>query len=118
MSPARPIIPLQNPPDADVEVVGSKSYTNRALVLAALAHGESTLSGALFSDDTRYMAGALRSLGVPVEADEGAKTLRVVGAEGHVSAAKAACFVGNAGTAARFLPVLMALGRGVYELDG
>jgi 3-phosphoshikimate 1-carboxyvinyltransferase len=118
MSAARPIIPLQKPVDADVEVVGSKSYTNRALVLAALAHGQSTLSGALFSDDTRYMAGALRALGVPVLADETRKTLEVEGAEGHVSAASASCFVGNAGTAARFLPVLMALGRGAYELDG
>jgi len=49
----RPIQPLAQPVDSDVEVVGSKSYTNRALILAALARGESLLSGALFSDDTR-----------------------------------------------------------------
>ncbi|MFT3927275.1 MAG: 3-phosphoshikimate 1-carboxyvinyltransferase [Myxococcales bacterium] len=118
MSEARPIIPLQNPVSADVDVVGSKSYTNRVLILAALAQGSSTLSGALFSDDTRYMAASLRALGVPVEADEAKYQLKVSGANGHVSAASAQCFVGNAGTAARFLPVLMALGKGVYELDG
>jgi 3-phosphoshikimate 1-carboxyvinyltransferase len=118
MSEARPIIPLQKPISADVDVVGSKSYTNRVLILAALARGESVLSGALFSDDTRYMAASLRALGVPVHAEEQAARLTVSGADGHVSAGSAKCFVGNAGTAARFLPVLMALGQGTYELDG
>ncbi len=118
MSEARPIVPLQNPIAASVEVVGSKSYTNRALILAALSRGESVLTGALFSDDTRYMAASLSALGVAVSADEPRATFTVSGADGHVSVASAQCFVGNAGTAARFLPVLMALGRGVYELDG
>lgn len=118
MADARPIVPLTKPVDADVEVVGSKSYTNRALVIAALARGESLLTGALFSDDTRYMADALRSMGVGVEANEEENTIQVVGVDGHVPAKSARCFVGNAGTAARFLPVVMALGKGVYELDG
>jgi 3-phosphoshikimate 1-carboxyvinyltransferase len=117
-SAARPVLPLSGPIDADVEVVGSKSYTNRALVLAALARGESLLSGALFSDDTRYMAASLRALGVEVEADEAHSSFRVRGVDGRVPNATAQCFVGNAGTAARFLPVVMALGSGVYELDG
>ena len=112
------IQPLPHPVDADVDVVGSKSYTNRALVLAALARGESLLTGALFSDDTRYMAESLRALGVRVEAGETAHTFRVEGVSGHVPAEAARCFVGNAGTAARFLPLVMALGHGVYELDG
>jgi 3-phosphoshikimate 1-carboxyvinyltransferase len=115
---SRPIVPFTRAVDAVVEVVGSKSYTNRALVLAALSRGSSLLTGALFSDDTRYMAESLRALGVPVDADEAALTLRVTGADGHVPSARARCFVGNAGTAARFLPVVMALGHGVYELDG
>jgi len=115
---ARPITPLAGPIDAEVEVVGSKSYTNRALVLAALARGESRLTGALFSDDTRYMAAALRELGVVVEEDPVRATFRVQGVDGRVPSARAQCFVGNAGTAARFLPVVMALGHGVYELDG
>lgn len=101
-----------------MDVVGSKSYTNRALVIAALARGESTLTGALFSDDTRYMGEALRQLGVRVTADEAARTLHVAGLGGAVRAREARCFVGNAGTAARFLPVVMALGPGTYEIDG
>jgi len=113
-----PIVPLSRSVDADVEVVGSKSYTNRALVVAALAKGESLLSGALFSDDTRYMAAALNALGVRVDSDSEACTLRVSGVGGTIDAESARCFVGNAGTAARFLPVVMALGRGVYEIDG
>jgi 3-phosphoshikimate 1-carboxyvinyltransferase len=117
-SSARPITPLAGPIDAAVEVVGSKSYTNRALVLAALAQGESLLTGALYSDDTRYMAAALRALGVDVREDHSAATFRVQGVDGRVPNAKGQCFVGNAGTAARFLPVVMALGQGVYELDG
>jgi len=118
MSETREILPFAAPIDSEVEVVGSKSYTNRALVLAALAQGTSHLTGALFSDDTRYMAEALRQLGVGVVADEAASRLRVSGVSGHVPAAEASCYVGNAGTAARFLPVVMALGRGRYELDG
>jgi 3-phosphoshikimate 1-carboxyvinyltransferase len=118
MSDSRLIVPFEKPVDADVEIVGSKSYTNRALVVAALARGDSELTGALFSDDTRFMSESLRALGVRVEADETTHTLRVGGVAGKVTAEKARCFVGNAGTAARFLPVVMALGRGVYEIDG
>ena len=118
MSDARAIEPFTRPVDAELELVGSKSYTNRALIIAALARGESLLTGALFSDDTRYMSEALRQLGVGVEADESARTLRVRGVAGQVQKASAKVFVGNAGTAARFLPVVMALGHGVYEIDG
>jgi 3-phosphoshikimate 1-carboxyvinyltransferase len=114
----RLISPLSQPVDADVQVVGSKSYTNRALIVAALARGDSLLSGALFSDDTRYMAESLRALGIGVEADEARGTLAVQGGDGRVPASQARCFVGNAGTAARFLPLVMALGDGVYEMDG
>ncbi|MET0388660.1 MAG: 3-phosphoshikimate 1-carboxyvinyltransferase [Polyangiales bacterium] len=118
MSASLAIEPLVRPVDADVQVVGSKSYTNRALVVAALARGDSLLTGALFSDDTRYMQQALRQLGAEVEVDEASRTLRVRGLAGVVKTDLAQCFVGNAGTAARFLPVVMALGAGVYELDG
>ena len=58
---------LQKPLDTVVAVPGSKSYTNRALLVAALANGESHLTGALFSDDTDYMVQALRKLGVSIE---------------------------------------------------
>lgn len=122
MTEVRAIEPLARPVDANVRVVGSKSYTNRALIIAALARGESLLTGALFSDDTDRMAESLRLLGIPVEADLAASTLRVQGAGGRVPALAAKCFVGNSGTTARFLSVVLALGagpgQGVYEIDG
>jgi 3-phosphoshikimate 1-carboxyvinyltransferase len=118
MTDVRAIEPLTRPVDADVQVVGSKSYTNRALIIAALAEGESLLTGALFSDDTYHMAESLRQLGIAVEADTDALTLRVQGAGGRVPAQRAKCFVGNSGTTARFLSVLLALGHGLYEIDG
>jgi 3-phosphoshikimate 1-carboxyvinyltransferase len=116
------IKPFQKPLNATVTPPGSKSYTNRALTLAALAKGESVLSGALFSDDTRFMAGALRDLGFQVQSDEIAKTFTVQGGAGHVPKTNANVFIGNSGTTARSLPPLMALGpqsgEGVYDLDG
>jgi 3-phosphoshikimate 1-carboxyvinyltransferase len=112
------IQPLDAPIDADVRVPGSKSYTNRALVLAGLAAGRSTLEGALFSDDTRYMAEALRQLGIEVDADEATARFSVQGCDGVIPATEASVFIGNSGTTARFLPVMMALGHGRYELDG
>ncbi len=116
------IKPFEKPLNATVTPPGSKSYTNRALILAALANGSSVLSGALFSDDTRFMAGALRDLGFDVQADEIAKTFTVQGGAGHVPKSNANVFIGNSGTTARSLPPLMALGpqsgEGVYDLDG
>ncbi|MBI3980011.1 MAG: 3-phosphoshikimate 1-carboxyvinyltransferase [Chloroflexi bacterium] len=112
------IAPVARPVDATVELPGSKSYTNRALLLAALADGRSTIRRALFSDDTRYMAGALDRLGVAVQADEAAATYVVEGAGGAIPADQADLFVGNSGTAARFLIAVLTLGRGRYTLDG
>src|SRR4051812_42215833 len=110
--------PADRPVRGVVRPPGSKSYTNRALVLAALARGKSTLIGALYSDDTLYMARALEALGIGVRQDrEGAK-FEVDGGGGTIPRARAAVFVGNSGTTARFLAPLMALGRGTYELDG
>jgi 3-phosphoshikimate 1-carboxyvinyltransferase len=83
-----------------------------------LASGTSTLTGALFSDDTRHMARGLAALGLDVRADETARSLTVVGGGGLIPAARASVYVGNSGTTARFLAPMMALGRGVYELDG
>jgi 3-phosphoshikimate 1-carboxyvinyltransferase len=97
---------------------GSKSITNRALVCAALAEGESLLSGALDSDDTRAMLEALRRLGVVLEHDAAAATIRVGGCDGRLPAVEADLFVGNSGTTVRFLTAMLALGRGVYRLDG
>jgi 3-phosphoshikimate 1-carboxyvinyltransferase len=113
-----PIQPLAGPVDADVEIPGSKSYTNRALLIAALAAGRSTLRGALFSEDTERMADSLRRLGIDVEEDAPGCRFTVHGQGGRIPAAAAELFVGNAGTAARFLTALVALGRGSYVLDG
>lgn len=106
------------PVDATVRVPGSKSITNRALLVAALAHGESHLTGALHSDDTRYMAGALNALGVAVETDEVGEAFRVRGGGGTFPAKSADLFVGNAGTAMRFLTAALPLGHGRYRIDG
>src|SRR5688572_21064659 len=106
------IQPLTQPVAASVRVVGSKSYTNRALLAAALARGRSTLTGALFSDDTKYMAAALNALGIKVEQDPQACTFTIEGGAGEIADVEADVFVGNAGTAARFLTAMLALGQG------
>ena len=111
-------IPPLGPVDAVVTVPGSKSLTNRALLVAALAGGESRLTGCLFSDDTRYMLAALQTLGVACEADEPACTIRVVGCDGRFPRGGVTLFVGNAGTAMRFLTAAAAAcGRNIV-MDG
>jgi 3-phosphoshikimate 1-carboxyvinyltransferase len=112
------IAPASRPLDAVARIPGSKSITNRALLVAALADGESELTGALHSDDTRYMAAALNALGVDVESDEPGERFRVRGGGGTFPAERADLFVGNAGTAMRFLTAALPLGHGVYRIDG
>lgn len=89
--------------DARLRVPGSKSLTNRALLLAALAQGQSTLSGVLFSDDTRIMLDALVSLGFELTIDEAEQTVRITGWAGNMPKTGCHLFLGNAGTAYRFL---------------
>ena len=117
MSNVLEIHPMRQHVDADVSVPGSKSYTNRALLISALADGRSRLCGALESDDTRYMAGALSALGVRIGVDS-ESTLTVDGAGGRIPVPNANLFVGNSGTAARFLTGYASLGIGTYTLDG
>jgi 3-phosphoshikimate 1-carboxyvinyltransferase len=95
---------------------GSKSITNRALLLAGLAKGTSRLTGALKSDDTRYMAGALRAMGVVI--DEPDQTTFVVTGSGKLLPPAAPLFLGNAGTATRFLTAAAALVDGAVVVDG
>lgn len=116
--PSQAIIPLRGPVDAAVQVPGSKSLTNRAMCLAALAAGTSTLRNALFSDDTRYFGAALKALGIEVRQDPAAAEISVDGRGGALPAPRADLFVGNAGTAARFLTAVLALGTGCYTVDG
>jgi 3-phosphoshikimate 1-carboxyvinyltransferase len=114
----RVIEPLMRPPDCEVRVPGSKSITNRALLLAALAEGESTLDDALFSDDTHYMAAAWRQLGVTVDADARASRFVVRGCGGAIPVRASDLFVGNAGTAMRFLVAALCAGHGRFRIDG
>lgn len=106
------------PIDATVELPGSKSYTNRALLIGALAAGRSIIRRALFSDDTRIMIDALKRLGLAIQSRPDAEMIEIDGAAGAVPEPTAALFVGNAGTAARFLTAYTALGTGPYEIDG
>ena len=112
------IEPIPRPFDATVTLPGSKSYSNRALLVAALARGRSQITGALWSDDTRYMHRALDALGVRVRADEAARTFVVDGVDGRFPASEATLDIGNAGTATRFLTAAVALGEGTFVIDG
>ena len=100
----------------EVRLPGSKSMSNRALLLAALARGETRLSGLLDADDTRAMIGALRALGVEVTVD-GDQAL-VKGCGGHFSVREAQLQLGNAGTAMRPLAAVLAFAEGRFCLDG
>jgi 3-phosphoshikimate 1-carboxyvinyltransferase len=122
------IVPLAGPVRAEITVPGSKSITNRALVLAALGNGETLLQGALRSEDTQVMIACLQELGFMVnQAPDAAEacncTFTVYGLGGRVPRGGTVgqpldLFVGNAGTAARFLAALVSLGQGVYRLHG
>ncbi len=113
------VVPFTGPVRGSVRVPGSKSITNRALILAALCAEPVTLKGALFSDDTRLMAEALRKLGFSVIEDAATETL-VVDSKGRgLNLESAELFVGLAGTAARFLTALCAAApSGVFTIDG
>lgn len=110
--------PAAGPLDAVVRLPGSKSLTNRALMIAALARGPSRLTGALFADDTRHMIDALRRLDFQVTTDVSAGAIEVTGSAGHVPASEAEIHCGNSGTTMRFCTALCALGFGQYTLDG
>lgn len=112
------IQPVERPVDTDVRLPGSKSLTNRALVLAALARGTSVLEGALWSEDSLVMVDSLRRLGIAVEVDAPVERMIVHGRGGEIPAERAELFVGNSGTTARFLTAMVALGPGEYVIDG
>jgi len=128
LPPLIEIVPLTSPVRAEITVPGSKSITNRALILAALADGRTTLRGALWSEDTQVMTDCLRALGFTVDvqpdpAESCNRTITVDGLGGRLPRAGTTerpleLFVGNAGTAARFLAAMVCLGDGVYRLSG
>ncbi|KXG84552.1 3-phosphoshikimate 1-carboxyvinyltransferase [Agrobacterium bohemicum] len=110
------ITPPNHPLSGKVEPPGSKSITNRVLLLAGLAKGKSTLTGALKSDDTLYMAEALRAMGVDVTEPDA--TSFVVESRGVLTAPAKPLFLGNAGTATRFLTAAVASVDGTVVVDG
>jgi 3-phosphoshikimate 1-carboxyvinyltransferase len=101
---------------AEVAVPGSKSITQRALIAAALADGESTLLGPLESEDTRYTAAALEQMGMTVE--KGRDKWTVSGNSGRIETPDNEIFLGNNGTATRFLTSVAALGAGTFRISG
>ncbi|HBA48066.1 MAG TPA: 3-phosphoshikimate 1-carboxyvinyltransferase [Lachnospiraceae bacterium] len=107
------------PPTAPVslDVPGSKSITNRALLLATLADGTSCLRGVLFSDDSRHFLKCIQELGFETQVDEAGRTISVRGLGGRVPLAEASQYVGSAGTAARFLTAYLGLSHGIYHMD-
>jgi 3-phosphoshikimate 1-carboxyvinyltransferase len=102
---------------AEIDVPGSKSVANRALIIAALAEGTTVLKNMLFSDDTRYMMEAIRKLGNRVEVDEQKRTVIVESTTEKVFP-ETELFIGNAGTAMRFLPTYISAGQGKVSLTG
>ncbi len=112
------IQPIGHPLDASVRVPGSKSLTNRALPIAVLANGKTTLTNALFSDDSGYFASALQTLGFDVNLDSDRTEITVKGLGGRIPVKNAELYIGNAGTAARFLTAFLTLGNGEFVIDG
>ncbi len=110
------IEPVTRPLVGKIALPGSKSATNRVLLLAALARGTSRLTGALSSDDTRYMGEALRTMGVEI-VNEDATTIVVTGS-GKLMTPNAPLFLGNAGTAMRFLTAAVSTVNGPVTVDG
>ncbi len=110
--------PIEGPLDAAVVVPGSKSITNRALVVAALAEGCSTLEGALSAEDTEAMADSLVRLGIPVSIDTSASEIAVEGRGGRLAPGPVELDARLSGTTARFVLPVLALGQGRYRLDG
>ncbi len=102
--------------DAVVRLPGSKSYTHRALIISALADGDSFLINALRSEDTEHTARALEKFGVPIFWER--EGIRVLGRGGKLRAEEERIFVGNSGTSMRFLTALAALKNGRTILDG
>ncbi|RVU32484.1 3-phosphoshikimate 1-carboxyvinyltransferase [Neptunomonas marina] len=102
----------------EVQIPGSKSLSNRILLLAALAEGTTTITNLLDSDDVRHMLAALSKLGIRYELSDDKRTCKVTGAAGALGTSDLPLFLGNAGTAMRPLTAALCLGQGEYELTG
>ena len=101
----------------EISVPGSKSITNRALLMAALSDCRVCLKGVLFSDDSRYFLKALEELGFKLQIDEEKKEVTVTGEGGMIPEKSGEIYVGSAGTAARFLTAMLGLSGGTYTIQ-
>jgi 3-phosphoshikimate 1-carboxyvinyltransferase len=110
--------PISRPVDKSVCLPGSKSLTNRALLVAGLSRGTSSLEGVLLAEDTWLMIDALKALGLSVRIDAERRIAAVVGNGGYWPNSDADIFCGNAGTVIRFLAAACSAGVGEYRLDG
>ena len=111
-------IPPSDPVRGSIRPPGSKSVTNRALLCAALAEGESILTGALDCDDTRAMADCLRRLGAVVEIASSRTDVRIMGRGGKLPDGEVELYADGSGTTARFVAAVAAIGQGTYRIDG
>ena len=112
-------VPVSRLTATEAQPPGSKSITNRALLIAALADGRSTLVGALDAEDSRIMLDALKALGIDASFDAETRIATVVGAGGVFPNRTADLYVGNSGTTARFLTAALAFAKdGEYRIDG
>ena len=102
--------------DATAKVPGSKSYTQRAMIIGALAEGRSFLRGALLSEDTQYLIDSLRSLGSEILIRD--EDIIISGTSGHIRNPGQDIYLGDNGTAMRFLAGLVSLGNGEFTLTG
>ncbi len=120
--PFPPAIRVSLPPEGTiggtVRLPGSKSITNRAIIAGALARGETVLENALFCDDSRYLARALRKLRIAVIEEPDDARIRIQGAAGPLPGDSGEFFLGNAGTSTRFLTAALTLSPGRYVVDG
>ncbi len=112
------ITPVTKPLSAAVTVPGSKSITNRALLIAAMAEGRSAIENVLFSDDTLKMLEALKQLGFLLTIEENEKRVTVNGLGGQIPSSGCDLSIGGAGTAMRFLIPFLTLARGKFRIDG
>ncbi|MFK7778522.1 MAG: 3-phosphoshikimate 1-carboxyvinyltransferase [Gimesia sp.] len=110
--------PVSSPVQGTVRPPGSKSITNRALIIAALAEGTTHLSGVLDCQDTQVMIESLNRLGIKVKHDPTSCTVEVKGCAGKIPRKSASLSLENSGTSIRFLTALCAIGEGKFLLDG
>src|SRR5260370_25403296 len=118
MPEAIAISPVSRPVGGTIRPPGSKSLTNRALIVASLAEGRSRLTGVLDSDDTRVMLESLKRLGLRLEHNAAAATIEIDGCRGTPPIAKADLWLGKHGPSIRFLKAVCCLGRGVLRPGG